>query len=218
MGGFACRSIFPLTHLRLLLGGGGQQGGSFACVTLLLLTEASAAMNEPLNVIRRVRQEQVRMFTPFACCSSCGARECHAHTWKLLSTILRPSLVCGYPLLLASQVITDRLTGIKEQAHAMRACEWANSKLVTDVGNRHLAETKKIAAELEQENREMMLLRKSRMREFLKAEAEVFEQQVCSAASHLRCCLQALTTTTRHHWQQCALSEKRCLHSILSPS
>jgi hypothetical protein len=77
-----------------------------------------------------------------------------------------------------AQVITDRLIGIKEQSHAMRACEWANSKLVTDVGNRHLAETKKIAAELEQENREMMLLRKSRMREFLKAEAEVFEEQV----------------------------------------
>ena len=63
-GCFACRSIFRVTHLRLLLGGGGQQGGSFACVTLLLLTEASAAMNEPLNVIRRVRQEQVRMFLP----------------------------------------------------------------------------------------------------------------------------------------------------------
>ena len=69
----------------------------------------------------------------------------------------------------------------------MRACEWANSKLVTDVGNRHLAETKKIAAELEQENREMMLLRKSRMREFLKAEAEVFEQQVRARHTHTSC-------------------------------
>ena len=68
----------------------------------------------------------------------------------------------------------------------MRACEWANSKLVTDVTNRHLSETKKIAHELEQENREMMLLRKSRMREFLKAEAEVFEQQVSSCTSKER--------------------------------
>ena len=82
-----------------------------------------------------------------------------------------------------AQVITDRLIGIKEQSHAMRACEWANSKLVTDVTNRHLSETKKIAHELEQENREMMLLRKSRMREFLKAEAEVFEQQVSSSTT-----------------------------------
>ena len=76
-------------------------------------------------------------------------------------------------------MITDRLLNIKEQAHAMRACEWANSKIVTDVVNRQLSETKAISQELQQENREMMLLRKSRMREFLKAEAEVFEQQVC---------------------------------------
>jgi len=90
-------------------------------------------MNEPLNVVRRVRAEQV---------------------------------------------ITDRLSGIKQAAHYMRACEWANSRERTDVTVQQLYETKKIAQELDQENKELLVLRRARLRDFLKAEAEVFEQQL----------------------------------------
>ena len=60
----------------------------------------------------------------------------------------------------------------------MRACEWENSRERTDVGVRHLAETKKIAAELAQENKMLMIQRKARMKEFLAEEAEVFEAQL----------------------------------------
>uniref|UniRef100_A0A7S2FV38 Uncharacterized protein n=1 Tax=Haptolina brevifila TaxID=156173 RepID=A0A7S2FV38_9EUKA len=90
-------------------------------------------MNDPLNVQRRVREEQV---------------------------------------------ITNRLIDIKEAGHAMRACEWENSRERTDVVTMQLSETKKIAAELEQENKMLLLQRKARLREFLTAEAEVFEQQL----------------------------------------
>ena len=75
-------------------------------------------------------------------------------------------------------MITNRLIQIKESAHAMRACEWANSRERTDILSQQLFETKKITQELEQENRELMLKRKARLREFLKAEAEVFESQL----------------------------------------
>jgi hypothetical protein len=71
-----------------------------------------------------------------------------------------------------------RLGAIKEQAHAMRACEWANSRERTDILSAQLGERKKIAQELDQENRELLLKRRARMNEFLKAEAEVFEQQL----------------------------------------
>ena len=109
------------------------------------------------------------------------------------------------------QVLTDRLLAIKETSHAMRACEWANSKTRTDVTQQQLQETKKIAAELEQENKMLLIARKvsscthtrapsvtpgctpltsacsnfcslflsqHRMKEFLTAEAQVFEQQL----------------------------------------
>ena len=172
-------------------------------------------MNEPLNVIRRVRQEQVTAAPVchlLSLCARAAALPAALSPWPCVRSGLfissknrkkRDSHLLASPCHAALhvsvltrgradrahslQAITDRLIGIKEQSHAMRACEWANSKLVTDVGNRHLAETKKIAAELEQENREMMLLRKSRMREFLKAEAEVFEQQVRARHTHTSC-------------------------------
>ena len=60
----------------------------------------------------------------------------------------------------------------------MRACEWANSRERTDITSMQLAETKQIAAELQQENRELLIKRKARLKEFLAAEAVVFEQQL----------------------------------------
>ena len=77
-------------------------------------------------------------------------------------------------------MITDRLLAIKEQQHAMRACEWEVSRERTDVTNTQLAETKKIAQELEQENKMLLVLRKERLKEFLAQEAVVFEQQLNS--------------------------------------
>jgi hypothetical protein len=74
--------------------------------------------------------------------------------------------------------VTDRLNAIKEQQGAMRACEWANSRERTDVLSRQLYETKQIAHELAMENKELLLKRKARMKEFLAAEAQVFEQQL----------------------------------------
>jgi len=78
------------------------------------------------------------------------------------------------------QVITDRLLQIRESSHAMRACEWENSRERTDVVTKQLSETKKIASELEQENKMLLLQRKARLREFLAAEADIFEQQLNS--------------------------------------
>jgi len=76
------------------------------------------------------------------------------------------------------QVLTNRIIAIKETSHAMRACEWANSKMRTDVTQKMLQETKQIAAELEMENKMITIVRKQRMKDFLAAEAEVFEQQL----------------------------------------
>ena len=72
----------------------------------------------------------------------------------------------------------DRLNAIRESAHAMRACEWAKSREATDVAVQKLNETKKVHQELAQENREMKILRKARMEEFLAEEARVFEMQL----------------------------------------
>ena len=60
----------------------------------------------------------------------------------------------------------------------MRACEWAVSRERTDTTVKQLAETKKIKAELEQENKELLIRRRARLTEFLAAEAEVFEAQL----------------------------------------
>ena len=81
----------------------------------------------------------------------------------------------GAPL---RQVIIDRLAQIKEQSHAMRAREWANSRERCDVTISQLYESKKIAQELAQENIELLAKRKARMREFLAQEAQVFEMQL----------------------------------------
>ena len=76
------------------------------------------------------------------------------------------------------QVITDRLLNIKEQAHAMRACEWANSRERTDVEAAKVAQAKQISQELRQENAELLIRRRARMQEFLSQEAIVFEEQL----------------------------------------
>ena len=69
------------------------------------------------------------------------------------------------------QVISDRLLNIKEKSHAVRACEWHNSRMRNDVLVRQLQATKSIAAELDQQNKELLLLRRARMKEFLVEEA-----------------------------------------------
>ena len=79
---------------------------------------------------------------------------------------------------LASQTLTDRINQIKESAHAMRACEWANSRERLDLGIAQIYEQKKIAQELAQENKELLIKRKARMKEFLAAEALTFEMQL----------------------------------------
>lgn len=75
-------------------------------------------------------------------------------------------------------MIIDRLAQINEQAHAMRACEWANSRERTDITSMQLYETKQINAELVQQNRELLIKRRARLKEFLATEAVVFEQQL----------------------------------------
>merc|ERR1711990_901630 len=96
---------------------------------------AVGAMNEPLNVARRVKDEQV---------------------------------------------LTERLIDLKQQGHAMRACEWYNARERGDVSLQQLYEKKKITNELEQANKEMLLLRRARMKELLEAEAFEFETQLNS--------------------------------------
>lgn len=75
-------------------------------------------------------------------------------------------------------MVTDRLLQIKESSHAMRACEWANSREKIDIEQMKLAETKKIHQELATENKELIIRRKARMKEFLAEEASVFESQL----------------------------------------
>ena len=69
------------------------------------------------------------------------------------------------------QVLTDRLIDLKQQGHAMRACEWYNARERGDVALKELYEKKKITNELEQANKELLLLRRARMKELLEAEA-----------------------------------------------
>ena len=82
----------------------------------------------------------------------------------------------------------DRLAEIKHASHAMRACEWAASRERTDVEVLKLAETKKIYQELAQENRELLIRRKARMKEFLAQEASVFESQLNAMGLAFRVC------------------------------
>ena len=81
-------------------------------------------------------------------------------------------------LLCRLQEIINRMEDIKEAGRAMRACEWAVSKLRTDVISQQVAETKQIASELDMENKRIKTLRKARMKEFLEQEAMVFEAQL----------------------------------------
>ena len=100
-----------------------------------------------------------------------------SHACTPLPRAAAPS-VTRVPRVTPSQVITNRLNVIKEQSHAMRACEWANSKMRTDITQKQLQETKAIAQELEQANAVLLTERKTRLKEFLAAEAAVFERQL----------------------------------------
>ena len=90
-------------------------------------------MNEPLNVGRRVKQEQEQ---------------------------------------------ADQLANIKQANQAMVRCEWEVARLRTHVSTREKYEQKAINAEMVQANKELILLRKARMSEFLSAEALEFERQL----------------------------------------
>ena len=140
-------------------------------------------MNEPLNVRRRVKDEQVRARARVRrvrvaappCRRRAAARAApHRQPAPTVPPCRRAVLVRCCCL----QIITDRLISIKEQSHAMRACEWFNSRQHTDVMNQQLSETKRIAQELDQENRVTLLLRKARMKDFLEEEARMFEGQL----------------------------------------
>lgn len=90
-------------------------------------------MKEPLNVKRRVHEEQMR---------------------------------------------TDRLVDIGRSNMAMVRCEWEVARLRTDAVTKDKYETKAIVAEMEQGNKELILVRRARMAEFLAAEAAEFEAQL----------------------------------------
>ena len=74
--------------------------------------------------------------------------------------------------------LADRLQRGVQLEQALRLVTLSSFSICPHAHHRILRLYVRTVAELEQENREMMLLRKSRMREFLKAEAEVFEEQV----------------------------------------
>ena len=123
-------------------------------------------MNEPLNVRRRVQVGAAPRPLPAAACNR-HSRALHP------SQPARRRLTIPSPFMAQEeQIITDRLINIKEKAHAMRACEWHNSKMRNDVHLRQLQSTKAITAELEQQNKELLLLRRARMKEFLADEAK----------------------------------------------
>jgi len=90
-------------------------------------------MNNPLNVQRRVQEEQMR---------------------------------------------TDRLVDIKGTNLAMVRCQWEVSRLRQDVTTRERFLDKEVANEIEQGNKELVLLRRARMKEFLTAEAAEYERQL----------------------------------------
>ena len=90
-------------------------------------------MNNPQNVMRRVKDEQTR---------------------------------------------NDRLVDIKAVNGAMVRCQWEASRMRTDPMTRERFIDKEVANEIEQGNKELILLRRARMKEFLEAEAAEMEAQL----------------------------------------
>ena len=73
---------------------------------------------------------------------------------------------------------TDRIIDINKSNLAMVRCEWEVARLRSDALTRDKFQSKAINAEIEQGNKELILLRRARMKEFLAAEAEEFERQL----------------------------------------
>jgi len=73
------------------------------------------------------------------------------------------------------QVRTDRLAEIKTANMSMVRCQWEASQMRMDPMKRQRFVEKEVANEIEQGNRELILLRRARMKEFLEAEAAGFE-------------------------------------------
>tara|TARA_B100000795_G_scaffold96994_1_gene71190 strand:- start:1270 stop:1581 length:312 start_codon:yes stop_codon:yes gene_type:complete len=73
------------------------------------------------------------------------------------------------------QTRTDRLVDIKAVNGSMVRCQWEASRMRTDPMTRQRFTDKEVANEIEQGNKELILLRRARMREFLEAEAAEFE-------------------------------------------
>jgi hypothetical protein len=73
------------------------------------------------------------------------------------------------------QVRTDRLVEIKTANASMVRCQWEASQMRMDPMKRERFVEKEVANEIEQGNRELILLRRARMKEFLEAEAAGFE-------------------------------------------
>ena len=70
------------------------------------------------------------------------------------------------------QTLVDRIQDVKASNLAMLRCEWQNARERSDVGVRQMQESKKISAEMEQGQKELLALRQARMKEFLAAEAQ----------------------------------------------
>ena len=69
-------------------------------------------------------------------------------------------------------MVVDRLIEIKDRGHAMLACDWYNSRQRTDVAMKQLHARKQSEFEMVQANKELLLLRRARMKEYLAAESE----------------------------------------------
>ena len=70
------------------------------------------------------------------------------------------------------QTRIDRLEKLSQQNFALRACEWENSRSYLDETTAKLRTDKAIASELVQGQKEMLAMRKARMKEFLTQESE----------------------------------------------
>ena len=76
------------------------------------------------------------------------------------------------------QMRTDRLVDIKAVNGSMVRCQWEASRMRTDPMTRQRFTEKEVANEIEQGNKELVLLRRARMKEFLTAEAAEYERQL----------------------------------------
>ena len=69
------------------------------------------------------------------------------------------------------RVRIDRLNDLKEVNFALRACEWENARSKQDPAIARLYATKKIDQEMMQGAKELLCLRRARLKEFLEMEA-----------------------------------------------